>query len=318
MDFGQFLGNDTLKARLSAAIDAQRSTHCYLLSGPKGSGKHTLAQLLMAAMECTADQRPCGCCSQCRKVLQGIHPDITVVDDANRKTIPVERIRQVCSDAYIRPDEGRRKIYLLPRAQDLGLPGQNALRLKSWKSRRRRSPSCCLPNADAAAADDPLPLCGAETGAAAGSAAAAGPAGTIPRLPPGGACKPPAAAAADSWPGAGPAGRPGRTPAPNADVCRSMSPKATGCSYWSCCSSWKRPSGTIFYQLLLQWRGLLVQALQAQNGVDTPLAQSREIARRRTMAEASQAIAQLGKAAEACQANAGVGHLCGMLAATLL
>ena len=51
MDFGQFLGNDTLKAQLSAAIDAQRLTHCYLLSGPKGSGKHTLAQLLMAAME---------------------------------------------------------------------------------------------------------------------------------------------------------------------------------------------------------------------------------------------------------------------------
>ena len=39
MDFGQFLGNHTLKAQLSAAIDAQRLTHCYLLSGPKGSGK---------------------------------------------------------------------------------------------------------------------------------------------------------------------------------------------------------------------------------------------------------------------------------------
>ena len=127
MDFGQFLGNDTLKAQLSAAIDAQRLTHCYLLSGPKGSGKHTLAQLLMAAMECTADQRPCGRCSQCRKALQGIHPDIAVVDDTSRKTIPVDLIRQVCSDAYIRPNEGRRKIYLLPRAQDLGLPGQNAL-----------------------------------------------------------------------------------------------------------------------------------------------------------------------------------------------
>ena len=73
-----------------------------------------------------------------------------------------------------------------------------------------------------------------------------------------------------------------------------------------------------FCQLLLQWRALLVQALQAQSGIDTPLAQSREIARRRTMAELSQAIAQLSKAAEACQANVGVGHLCGMLAATLL
>ena len=61
MDFGQFLGNDTLKAQLSAAIDAQRLTHCYLLSGPKGSGKHTLAQLLMAAPAGAAASaaRPC-------------------------------------------------------------------------------------------------------------------------------------------------------------------------------------------------------------------------------------------------------------------
>ena len=143
MDFGQFLGNDTLKAQLSAAIDAQRLTHCYLLSGPKGSGKHTLAQLLMAAMECTAAQRPCGRCSQCRKALQGIHPDIAVVDDTRRRTIPVDLIRQVCSDAYIRPNEGRRKIYLLPRAQDLGLPVAELVGGHRWLLSLGRDADAC-------------------------------------------------------------------------------------------------------------------------------------------------------------------------------
>lgn len=317
MDFGQFLGNDTLKARLSAAIDAQRLTHCYLLSGPKGSGKHTLAQLLMAAMECTADQRPCGCCSQCRKVLQGIHPDITVVDDANRKTIPVERIRQVCSDAYIRPNEGRRKIYLLPRAQDLGLPGQNAL-LKVLEEPPEAVTFLLL----CENADRLLPTIRSRC--------------VELKLAP-----LPEALLLQALQ----ARYPGRPPADLQAACRrsggflgqaqalledqaALPPQTLAFAeafaqgdrlqLLELLVKLEKTQRDDFYQLLLQWRGLLVQALQAQNGVDTPLAQSREIARRRTMAELSQAIAQLGKAAEACQANVGVGHLCGMLAATLL
>ena len=317
MDFGQFLGNDTLKARLSAAIDAQRLTHCYLLSGPKGSGKHTLAQLLMAAMECTADQRPCGCCSQCRKVLQGIHPDITVVDDANRKTIPVERIRQVCSDAYIRPNEGRRKIYLLPRAQDLGLPGQNAL-LKVLEEPPEavtflllcENADRLLPTIRSRCVElklAPLPEALLLQALQA-------------RYP---GCPPADLQAACRRSG----GFLGQAQALLEDQAALPPQTLTFAEAFAqgdrlqlleLLVKLEKAQRDDFYQLLLQWRGLLVQALQAQNGVDTPLAQSREIARRRTMAELSQAIAQLGKAAEACQANVGVGHLCGMLAATLL
>ena len=66
------LGNERLKAGLSAAFAAGKLSHCYLIAGPQGSGKHTLARILAAAMQCTAGaKRPCGVCLQCRKVQIG-------------------------------------------------------------------------------------------------------------------------------------------------------------------------------------------------------------------------------------------------------
>lgn len=66
-------------------------------------------------MQCTAPgERPCGVCPQCRKVLDGAHPDICIVDDPEKKTIPVKLVRDACTDLYIRPNEGQRKIYLFP------------------------------------------------------------------------------------------------------------------------------------------------------------------------------------------------------------
>ena len=131
MKLAALLGNDTLKQRLSALQAKGKLTHSFLLTGPEGSGRHTLARSLCAAMQCTAPgERPCGVCPQCRKVLDGAHPDICIVDDPEKKTIPVKLVRDACTDLYIRPNEGQRKIYLFPRAQDLNQQGQNVL-LKS-------------------------------------------------------------------------------------------------------------------------------------------------------------------------------------------
>lgn len=128
MEFPGFLGNEQLKENLSAAIDRQRPAHFYLLSGPQGSGKRTLAKLLTAALLCrSSGKRPCGACSQCRKVMDGAHPDVITVDDPEKKTVPVELVRQAREDLFIRPNEGERKIYYVPRGQDLNLSGQNAL-----------------------------------------------------------------------------------------------------------------------------------------------------------------------------------------------
>lgn len=128
MRFDGFYGNEPIKERLSAAAREDRFAHFYLLSGPQGSGRHTLARILIAAMLCTGGgEAPCGTCPQCRKALSGNHPDVILVDDPEKKTIPVDLVRQAREDMFIRPNEGKRKIYVIPRGQDLNPSGQNAL-----------------------------------------------------------------------------------------------------------------------------------------------------------------------------------------------
>lgn len=129
MNFEGFLGNEALKERLSNALDKGQLSHCYLLAGPAGSGKHTLAAILTAAMQCTDPGRnkPCGQCPQCKKVFHGTHPDLITVDDPEKKIVPVKLVRDACADLFVRPNEGRKKVYLFPRAQDLNLQGQNTL-----------------------------------------------------------------------------------------------------------------------------------------------------------------------------------------------
>ena len=127
MGFGELLGNDRLKENLSSSLRRDRVSHFYLIAGPVGSGKHLLARLLAAGLLCEGEDKPCRTCPACRKALAGTHPDFITVDDPEKKTVPVDLIRQARSDIYIRPNEGKRKIYLFPRAQDMGVPGQNAL-----------------------------------------------------------------------------------------------------------------------------------------------------------------------------------------------
>lgn len=127
MRFPGFLGNSGLKARLSAAGDRGALSHCYILEGPQGSGKKTLARILAAAMECEGEgESPCGVCPACRKVLGGGHPDVITID-SDTATVPIRMIREMQQDAYIRPNEGRRKVYLIPRAQAIMRSSQNVL-----------------------------------------------------------------------------------------------------------------------------------------------------------------------------------------------
>ena len=127
MGFDELLGNERLKENIGRSVSRGRVSHFYLICGPEGSGKHTLAKLLAAAIQCQEADKPCLSCSACRKVLSGAHPDYITVDDPEKKTVPVDLIRDARADMYIRPNEGNRKIYLFPRAQDMGVPGQNAL-----------------------------------------------------------------------------------------------------------------------------------------------------------------------------------------------
>ncbi len=127
MSFDSLLGNERLKQNLAESLAKGHISHFYLISGPEGSGKHTLARLLAAAILCQGRRKPCMACTPCRKVLDGNHPDFITVDDPEKKTVTVDLIRQARSDIYVQPNESDYKIYLFPRAQDMGLPGQNAL-----------------------------------------------------------------------------------------------------------------------------------------------------------------------------------------------
>ena len=125
MAFESLLGNERIKQNLTAAARKNRFAHFYLISGPKGSGKHTLAKLLAATLMCENDRRPCGECPACRKVMAGTHPDLITVEDPDHKAVPVRIIREARESIFVRPNEGIRKIYLFP--QEMGIEGQNAL-----------------------------------------------------------------------------------------------------------------------------------------------------------------------------------------------
>ena len=125
MGFETLLGNSRLKENLTAALQQGKTAHFYLISGPEGSGKRTLAKLLSAAVMCDGTHRPCGKCENCRKIEADVHPDVITVTDPEHKTVPVRIIRQMREDVFIRPNEGNKKIYIFP--QEMGVDGQNAL-----------------------------------------------------------------------------------------------------------------------------------------------------------------------------------------------
>ena len=125
MGFEGLLGNDRLKENLQASIGRGRISHFYLICGPEGSGKQTLARQMAAAILCRQEWKPCLQCTACRKVLADSHPDFITVRDPEHKNVSVKIVRQIRDEMFIRPNESDRKIYLF--AQDLGMEGQNAL-----------------------------------------------------------------------------------------------------------------------------------------------------------------------------------------------
>ena len=125
MGFESLLGNTQLKENLSGSLKKGRISHFYLISGPEGSGKHTLSRLLAAAILCQEQGKPCLRCAVCRKVMEGNHPDVITVEDPEHKNVAVKVVRAFREDVFIRPNESEHKIYLFP--QELGTEGQNAL-----------------------------------------------------------------------------------------------------------------------------------------------------------------------------------------------
>ena len=129
MNLSALAGNQRIKDQLSQQERERGLSHAYILSGPAGSGRHVLARQLAAAMLCTGTgERPCGRCVPCQKAAKGIHPDLSVIAGPEEgKPITVDQVRALRADAYIRPNEGERKVYLLEHADRMNPSAQNAM-----------------------------------------------------------------------------------------------------------------------------------------------------------------------------------------------
>ena len=118
--------NDPAAARVREAATRRTLSHALLFTG--SGGRAAMARYAAAALECRGEGgRPCGVCEGCRKVLAGIHPDVITVRDDQHKNISVDVVRQIRSDAYIRPNEGERKVYIFPDCALLTDQDQNVL-----------------------------------------------------------------------------------------------------------------------------------------------------------------------------------------------
>lgn len=103
-------------------------SHAYLITGGSGDSRAALADRLTAAYLCERPNPPCGQCRACRKVGGGAHPDVYRAAPApDKRELTVDQIRALRADAYVRPNEGRRKVYLINPADAMNPAAQNAL-----------------------------------------------------------------------------------------------------------------------------------------------------------------------------------------------
>ena len=118
--------NSTWAGAVRAAANRGQLCHAVILTGE--GDKLSPARYIAAAHLCRSEgQRPCLQCNACRKVMEGIHPDVTEVRDDDRKELAVDTIRALRQDVYIRPNEGERKVYLFTDCAQLNERDQNVL-----------------------------------------------------------------------------------------------------------------------------------------------------------------------------------------------
>lgn len=122
----QLAGEPRLARQVREAAARDSLSHAVILSGRGDLA--AAARFVAAAMECEGPgERPCGECGPCRKVLKGTHPDVITVEDPEHKNIAVDILRRKVADAYILPNEGKRKIYCFPDCGRLDPKAQNVL-----------------------------------------------------------------------------------------------------------------------------------------------------------------------------------------------
>ena len=122
------IGNERVKGALENMLTSGKIPHAILIEGESGLGKTTLAKYLCRAVLCSDSNPPCGICRDCKLFESGNHPDIRVVEpQKGRKTISVDQVREIISEAAVLPQQSAKRVFLIDDADALTPQAQNAV-----------------------------------------------------------------------------------------------------------------------------------------------------------------------------------------------
>ena len=126
-DFDALVGQKAVKTTLKNALASGKIAHAYLFSGPRGTGKTSMARILAKALNCeqgpTAE--PCGQCGNCQRIVQGTSLDVIEIDAASNTS--VDNIRDLRKQVAFTPAESRYKVYIIDEVHMLSTGAFNAL-----------------------------------------------------------------------------------------------------------------------------------------------------------------------------------------------
>ena len=135
---------------LFSQLSEHMAVHAYLITGEKGTGKHTLARMMGAALFCSSESgKPCGRCRNCLLAEKNEHSDMIVIEKGNpiaagirkdRNTIPVEDIREMIRLCSIRSTDGSMHVVVISEADRMTLQAQNCL----LKTLEEPPPETCI------------------------------------------------------------------------------------------------------------------------------------------------------------------------------
>ncbi len=118
-------GCDEVKAFFSGLISGGIFSHAYLIEGPEGSGKKSLAKYIAASLACGGN---CNDCNICHRIAEGHCPDIKFISRSEgQKNISVDAVRDMIDDTSLTPLELDFKMYVIDGAERLSAQAQNSL-----------------------------------------------------------------------------------------------------------------------------------------------------------------------------------------------
>ena len=133
MSFGDVLGHSRPIEFLRRVIRKDTLAHSYLFWGNEGIGKKWVALQFAKALNCleekTEEADACNRCISCRKIDNGLHPDVLVLEPENQM-LKVDQVRQMQRDLAYRPHEGKRRVCVLG-ASDRMAPNMSNVLLKT-------------------------------------------------------------------------------------------------------------------------------------------------------------------------------------------